>query len=182
MKTTLKDDILSQLALKQGRGEHVDRRLFTSIRDSEALYLFTIFDEDSFLSLIWQEIDATRLLTPGGQPRTMKEVGSRLQIWQGFSRLAGELDLPRTQHNPAWFERCVQIDTSFDYNRFGWISVVHPNDSERRQSPRGSFYIYDGVHRALVLAKRLLSQETEFQSIAAFLLSQGRHSGSAAVN
>lgn len=170
MEKTDKDQILNELTLKQGRGEHVDSRLLASVRDSQALYLFRLYDEDSFLSLIWQEIDSTRLLTPRGQPRTLKEIGLRLRAWRGFSELASALGLPRTEHRPEWFDRCVHIDTGFDYARFGWISVVHPTDSERRQSPSGSFYIYDGVHRAVVLAKRLLAQESEFQPLTALLI------------
>lgn len=170
MQTTDKGDILSQLALNEKCGEHVSRRLFTAIRDSQAVYVFPLNDEESFLSLIWQEIDATRLLTPADEPRTLKEIGSRMQAWHGFSQLASALDLPKNQHDPAWFERCIPIDTAFDYTRFGWISVAHPTDGERRQSPRGSFYIYDGVHRALVLAKRLFAQETDFQPLTALLI------------
>lgn len=170
MQAANKDDILNQMASKQSRGEHVDRRLFPAIRDSQSLYLLRLSDEESFLSLIWQEHDATRLLTPRGQPRTLKDVRSRLQNWCGFVQLASALGLPSSQHNPAWFNKCVEIEAAFDYSRFGWIAVAHPTDGERRQSPGGSFYIFDGVHRTLVLAKRLLSRELDFQPLTALLI------------
>jgi hypothetical protein len=164
-----KDHILHQLESKQGCGEHVDDRLFAAVRGSQALYLLRMDDEESLLSLVWQERDDTRLLTPREQPRTLKDVCHRLQ-GRGFGQLASPLGLPTDQHNPAWFRKCAEIDAAFDYSRFGWISVVPPTDNERTQSPRGSFYIYDGVHRSLVLASRLLGREIDFQPIAALLI------------
>jgi hypothetical protein len=170
MEKVKKDEVLGELASKQGRGDHVDSRLIASIREAESLYLFCLHDEDSFLSIIWQEINSTRLLTPKGQPRTLKEIGDRLRAWHGFPHLASALDLPSTEHCPSWFDRCIQIDKAFDYDHFGWISVVHPTDGERNQSPGGSFYIYDGAHRAVVLAKRLIAKESIFQPVTALLI------------
>jgi hypothetical protein len=165
-----KQDALAQLALKTNAGEHVDNRLFVAIRNSQALYQLQFKDRDSFLSLIWQESDPSRLLTPKGQPRTLKEVGLRLRGWRDFSELAGDLNMPRSEHHPEWFERCARIDSAFDYSRFGCLALVHPTDGERKQTPCGSFYIYDGVHRTLVLTKQLLAGESEFQPLGALLI------------
>jgi hypothetical protein len=148
MQRTKKNEVLEELATKQGHGDHVDSRLIASIRNSQCLYLFRLRDEESFLSLIWQEIDSTRLLTPRGQPRTLKEIGNRLRARHDFPQLASPLDLPSTEHCPSWFERCIQIDAAFDYDRFGWISVVHPTDGERGQSPDGSFACCSGRPRS----------------------------------
>ena len=47
----------------------------------------------------------------------------------------------------------------------GFISVVPANDKEREQTPSGSFYIYDGMHKSLVLAVKLLQKEIDYQKI-----------------
>jgi len=73
-------------------------------------------DEQSFLSLIWQEIDATRLLTPRGQPRTVGDVAGRMleHSWT-FSSLSQSVGLPPTQHLPSAFESFERINSVFDF-------------------------------------------------------------------
>jgi hypothetical protein len=156
---------------RQQGGHHVDSRLLKEIEREGWLYLFPVEDEATFLSLNWQESDPARLLTPNGQPRTLRDVAERL-IGAGytFESLTKSLGLPRTQHHTEWFEPCVRIDAAFDFNQFGWVAVVATNDGERRQSPCGTFYLFDGMHKTLVLAKRLLKKESEFQAIEALYL------------
>jgi hypothetical protein len=109
----------------------------------------------------WQESDPVRLLTQNCQSRTLRDVAQHL-IGGAFTfeSLTHSLGLPSSQHDPQWFETCLQIDRAFDFNRFGWLAVVAANDHERRQSPLGTFYLFGGVHKTLVLAKRLLQRET----------------------
>jgi hypothetical protein len=170
MEAIAKDEALRRFASTRRSGEHVDERLFGAIRGSQALYKISLSDAESFHSLIWQERAETRLLTPRGQPRTMRDISCRLRHFGGLTNLASTLDVPQNQHNPEWFRTCVLIDKAFDFSRFGWISIAQPTDGERHQSPAGSFYIYDGVHRTLVLAKRLLTGETDFKPISALLI------------
>lgn len=170
MKAIGKQEVLDLLASRQKSGDHIDSRLFEAIPLSQRLYLFELRDEESFFSLIWQARKGTRLLTPKGESRTLNEVAARMLTWQSFPRLASDLGLPEMEHCPSWFDRCVLVDSAFDYDRFGWISVVHPNDAERRESPSGSFYIYDGVHRSLVLAKRLRGRESQFKGVTLLLI------------
>ena len=156
---------------RQQRGLHVDSRLLKEIERPGQLYLVRLEDEATFFSLIWQESDPARLLTPNDQSRTLHDVANRL-IHSGytFESLTKSLGLPLNQHHPEWFERCVPIDGAFDFNQFGWIAVEAANDGERKQSPCGSFYIFDGMHKTLVLAKRLMKKETVFQPIDALYL------------
>ncbi|MBA2227508.1 hypothetical protein [Thermogemmata fonticola] len=67
------------LAERQHAGYRVNERLLTEVNRPEGeLFLIQLEDEDSFLSLIWQESDPTRLLTPPGQPRTLRDVARRM--------------------------------------------------------------------------------------------------------
>jgi (2Fe-2S) ferredoxin len=158
------------------RGHHVDTRLQDTIGKPGNQFLLRLEDEESFLSLIWHEIDSARLLTPKGQPRTLGDVADRLlRDHYTFTSLTRSLGLPSHQHYPDWFKRCLQIDGEFDFRHFGWVAVVAANDAERQQSPLGTFYIYDGAHKALVLAKRLLKKETVYQPIEALYLVPRRH-------
>ncbi len=101
---------------------------------------------------------------------TAELTGTLLGSIIGYTLGSVRLGLPREQHHPEWFEKCIAIDEAFDYSRFGFLALAHATESERKQSPRGTFYIYDGVHRTLVLAKRLLSRETNFQLLTALLI------------
>ncbi|MBI3153583.1 MAG: hypothetical protein HYZ21_15725 [Chloroflexi bacterium] len=171
MQRIEKEAAIAALANRQSLGLHVDSRLLEKIKSDCSLYLLQLKDEKSFLSLIWQEIDATRILTPTKEPRTLFDVATRL-IKSGytFEGLNKDLGLGRNQHQPEWFSSCITIDAEFDFTQFGWIALVAATDNERTQSPNGSFYIFDGVHKTLVLAKRLLTEETTFQPIEALFL------------
>lgn len=150
---------------------NVDSRLLKAIHDEGEMYFITLEDQQTFFSLIWQEIDASRLLTPFGVPRTLNDVLSRFNSeGHSFESLSNSLDLPRTHHKPEWFKDCVKIDQEFDINKFGWLTVVSANDAERNSTPKGTFYIYDGNHRALILAKRILAGETKYQPIECLYL------------
>jgi len=150
----------------------VDKRLIDQVKTLEMVFLLiTLEDEESFLSLIWHEIDASRLLTPPGGSRTLKDIAQRMTDRSlTFGRLATDLGLPKSQHDPAWFKKCVSIDTRFDYGLFGWTIVVSATDHEQEQSPYGTFYIHDGCHKALVLSKRLICNEISFRPVEALLL------------
>lgn len=118
-----------------------------------------------FLSLIWHEIDASRLLTPKNESRTVRDVADRM-IEKGytFQSLSRNLCLPDDQHDPKWFRECCAIDRHFDYNRFGTICLVIANSNEKNNAPASAkFYIYDGCHRSLVLGKRLLTGESKYE-------------------
>ena len=70
-----KTEVLHVLEERQKRiGIHIDPRVFTAVDASVALFLLTLADEDSFLSLVWQQIDGVRLLAPHGQSRTLRDV------------------------------------------------------------------------------------------------------------
>jgi hypothetical protein len=112
-----------------------------------------------------------RELAPHGEPRTLRDVARRLrQRGYTFVALSGDLGLSREEHDPAFFETCALIDRCFHYRRFGWVAVVAANDEERARSPLGSFYIFDGAHKSLVLAKRLVAGETTYRPVEALLL------------
>ena len=160
--------------LDRGGGHHVDDRLIRAVRAPGDLFLFTLEDEEAFLSLIWQESDFTRLLTPG-QPRTLADVAGRMiaNSWT-FSSLCRPMGLPLTYHDPASFESFTALDAAFDLSKFDFIAVTPANDFEKRQSPRGTYYIYDGVHRALVLAHRVMSGQSTYRPVEALLLTPRR--------
>ena len=172
MKQISREKLLQDIENMRRAGNSVDKRLLDRVSASESnFYSLVLEDEESFLSMIWHELDATRLLTPCDKPRTLKHVLQRMiEKSLTFDALAKNLGLPKHQHNPDWFKTCVSIDTQFNYDRFGWITIVPATDHEHKQSPCGTFYIYDGCHKTLVLGKWLLCDEIKFQPINAVLL------------
>jgi hypothetical protein len=168
-------EMLARLDVRSARNHHVDDRMIQAVKVEGSLFLFTLDDEQWFLSLIWQEIDPTRLLTPRGLPRTLADVANRMieQSWT-FASLSRPMGLPSTQHLPAAFESYNKLDSAFDFAEFDFIAVMAANDSERRQSPDGTFYIYDGVHRTLVLAHRILTKQSLYQPVEILFITPRR--------
>jgi hypothetical protein len=150
---------------------HVDDRVFDSIKNGNNFYLFEITDKATFMSLIWQEVGVSRILTPEGKSRTLADVAKRMSDFgYSFHDLSNESKKYQDEYDPSWFNTCRKIDEEFDFNKFVWLVLVLPNESEKKQSPDGTFYIHDGVHRSLVLAKKLFYGETKYQKIKALLI------------
>jgi len=171
MQHILKETALQELDDRQSAGNHVNSRLFTAIEKARSLYTFPLRDKTSFLSLIWHARDDSRLLTPEGLPRTLRDVAERMTVnnW-AFDKLSSNLGFPADQHKPEWFKKCLPINENFDYALFGRIALVQANNDERKGSPSGSFYIYDGTLKSLVLSKLLLVNELEFKPVEALLI------------
>ncbi len=77
-------------------------------------------------------------------------------------------------HNPEWFQPCLSIDTNFNPQWFELVAVTPATGGELRESPGGSFYIYDGAHKTLVLAHRLLTERTRYTPVELLLLTPRR--------
>ena len=117
--------------------------------------------KNEFLSLIWHEINDSRVLTPENESRTVLDVAQRMEegnhTFESLSRYPSE---PINQHDPCWFCRCVKIYNKFTYNKFGAMWLVKAKKTEKHKAPPSAkYYIYDGCHRSLVLGKRLLEGE-----------------------
>lgn len=139
------------------------------------LYKIELCSEKELISLIWHEIDATRLLTPDGKPRTIADVVDRMigtEEYNTFEKLTQNLKLPSNEHCPEWFEPCVDIYNNFNANKFRkpriWFRPA--TCAERDQSPSGTYYIFDGSHRTLAFAKLLRDNKGEYQPIQAILI------------
>jgi hypothetical protein len=170
MKQITNQTAIQMCEKRVAAGHHVDSRLQCAVKIGE-IFLLTIADSDSFLSLIWQVHSDSRFLTPEGGSRTLKDVATRfIQKDYSFSRLASNPPLDQGCHNPTWFEKCVPIAESFSYEHFSYIAITPANDHERRESPNGTFYIFDGIHKTLVLSTLLLKGKVTFQALTAMLL------------
>ena len=157
----------SILEKHQASGLHVDCRLWEEINAPGEMFLCTLGTKEEFLILVWQAIPQTYPLAPIGMPRTLRDCAERLSIYGwDFRHLI--------QEGFDWFGPCVSIDNGFDYGEMGLIALTLLNESERRETPAGSYYIYDGAHKSIVLAKRLLRGETEYQPVQILLLTPRR--------
>jgi hypothetical protein len=130
---------------------------------------FETDDEEAFLDLAWIEIDATRLLTSGGGPRTLRAVATRiLSDFGTFDRLIGSS--PQPGLDPGWFASCARIENEgFDWDRWTKPWLVPACPSEQRSSPRTEYYIWEGVHSCLALAVGLVSERIEWRPLTAVL-------------
>ena len=162
-----KDEVLDRLKRMEDAGFNVDDRLFREVKKPGQMFLFSLPDTNAFFHLLWQSIDETRCLAPLGQSRTLFDCASRLAAWGWrFDNL--------TKGGHSWFGKCVEIDSCFDYSKFGWLALTICNSAEREGSPTGTYYIYDGVHKSIVLAKKLLNSEIGYTPLEALLLTPRR--------
>ncbi len=150
---------------------HVDPRADRAVQGAEVIYHVRFQDAERFLALIWPEVEGSRILTPPDEPRTLSDVAHYMiyNSWT-FEDLSEGLGLPLKEHDPELFGKSRYLDENFDYEKFGLLILSPSTEEEREQSPDGSFYIYDGFHRSLVLAKRLLMEEVPYQQVAAILV------------
>src|SRR5713226_3379394 len=151
----------------QAVGFHVDDRVLREIDQPGEMFLGNLATREEFLRLVWQSTDATRPLTPVGEARTLFDCASRL------SKFGREFQ-PLVQAGFEWFRRCVDIDAAFDYGKVGLVALTPLNEQEKRETLAGNYYIYDGVHKSIVLAKRLLRGETEYEPVQVLLLTPRR--------
>ena len=151
----------------EASGLHVDGRLWREVDQPGEMFLGELATREEFLRLVWQSIPDTRPLTPVGEPRTLSDCANRLSIfgWE-FQTLV--------QAGFEWFRRCVDIDAAFDYGKVGLVALTPLNEQEKRETLAGNYYIYDGVHKSIVLAKRLLRGETEYEPVQFLLLTPRR--------
>src|SRR5207248_2670331 len=113
------------------------------------MFLDILAAREEFLSLVWQSSGATRLLTPVGESRTLFDCARRLSTFEWEFK-------PLVQAGFEWFRPCINIDKTFDYGKVGLVTLTPLIESERHETTAGNYYIYDGVHKSMVLAKRLL--------------------------
>ncbi len=84
-------------------------------------------------------------------------------------RARGADGLPDS-HDPAFFAKFPYLDENFDYGRFGLLGLGTLLDKDQKFSPAANFYIYDGIRRTLVLARRLLTGQTRYEPVPALLV------------
>ena len=122
-------------------------------------------DKYRFLSII--SLDSEKLtgfLTHGHDLRTIPDVSQRMvDGGHTFKSLVKSHDL-------EWYKECHKIESDgFDYAKFGTIWLREANYQERTKSPPGKYHIEHGVHRSLVLGKRLVEGK-EYKPIRAILI------------
>jgi len=168
MRSTSPAEVRSILERHKDAGFHVDSRLLEELERPGKLFVGVLSTSTELFRLVWQSIEAARPLVPVDEPRTLLDCATRLEPFGwSFEALVGQ--------GYPWFEKCVRIDQSFDYSKLGCIAVTPLVEAEGNGNPRGSYYIYDGVHKSIVLAKRLLQRELEFRPVEVLLLTPRRH-------
>lgn len=170
MKKISKEYAEEKLLQREKNGRRVDPRLKGEVKTGD-LFLITLDDAETFLSLIWHARSDSRLLTPTGQSRTLRDVAKRvIDNGYDFAKLSSVLEFKTDGHKPEWFRECKDIYDAFDINKFDWIALTPPTNDELKESPNGIFYIYDGCHKSLVLAVRLLEGKEDFKPLECLLL------------
>lgn len=167
MKEISRQEATNLLCRHRAAGFHLDDRVFREVERPGRLFLFSLESADELFRLVWQSTEEVRALAPVGSSRTVGDCAARLA---GF-RWRFE-DLVDAGHQ--WFRRCLDIDRDFRHASFGYIAVTPVNEHEKRETPAGTHYIFDGVHKTIVLAKKLLRQEVDYVPVGAVLFTPRR--------
>jgi hypothetical protein len=161
-------EVLLNLEAHRASGLPVSDRLIAEVQRPGQIFVMMLTRVEEFFQLVWQSSRETTPLAPPRHPRTLHNCASRLsQFGWEFDRLV--------EHGHSWFSTCAGIDKAFDYSKFGFIAVTPLTSSERHETPEGSYYIYDGVHRSIVLAKKLLREEIAYSPVQTILLEPRRN-------
>lgn len=150
---------------------HLHRKVEDHLGHAREIFEVQLLDSERYLALVWPDRDGSRLLTPADRPRTLGDVAKRILLndWT-FELLSEDMGRPVEEHDPVRFTKARYIDGNFDYDRFDTLILAPLTAEEKAQSPEGNFYIYDGKHRALVLAKRLAADEETYKKVPALLM------------
>src|SRR5450759_3084307 len=127
--------VRSILDRHEASGFHVDDHLRGEVDKPGEMFLDTLATREEFLRLVWQSSDATRLLTPAGEPRTLLDCASRLSAF-------GWEFQPLVVVCFGLFRPCLDIDKAFDYGKIGLVALTPLIEPERHETPTGNYYIY----------------------------------------
>ena len=162
--------VLDELNKKVEQGHRVDSRIYRLLYEQNPVYATVIETQEEFLKLIFHEGCPSRLLTPAEQPRSLEDVVNRMENMNlTFETLTHDLSHDRYYHHPEWFSQCVQINSAFTYDYFSPIFLTDSTDLELFQTPGSPFHIYDGTHRSLVLAWKIIKEGFQYERIRAYL-------------
>ena len=158
--------IEAEIAERKSNQLHIDSRLCETLRlpnkkSPAKLILFN--DASEFLRLLFHLNDGSRILTPPGKARRLQDCAKRM--------IEGKLSFEGlSKTHPGYFEKCLPIYENFDYDSFHSVFLLDLcGDDERNGSMNANFSIYDGTHKTLVLAYKLLAEELTFRPVRAFL-------------
>ena len=124
---------------------------------ADAVYKPVCLNEAEFRNLVFMGTnnyvwllnnDLVKKLTPNGESRRLQDVVERIVTEYPhdspiaiFKHLSGD---------EPWFDGCFIMSARFDYHLLGELKIRSLNTEEKNDSPKGSFYLEDGNHRALV--------------------------------
>ena len=137
----------------------------------------TSLSQAEFLSLQLRDQGSSKCLTPAGASHALSDVVKLMKHngWT-FSSLASEdLDTNQVPRNPEWFMSCAEIYADFDMSKLGDLAV-HPRKGFKKIAVQDGKYIpsyheiYEGQHRALVFAQKLLDGEVEWSELSILYL------------
>ena len=144
----------------------------------------TIASAEQFLSLMIRDQSVSRRLTPAGSNHEQHQLRSVIHRmnehgWT-FKSLAHGEEL--SQDGPGWFSKFNAL-ADFNQEQMGLLAI-HPRtglkgiDGEygEERTP-ASHEIYEGQHRALTLAWKMIIEDEPFRELRAIYLWPDRHTG-----
>ncbi len=164
--------IIKEVAERRSKGFHIDDRIVKTIElpDRSPVSQVSLKSKDDFLRLQYHDNDASWIFIPSGFPRTLKDcVEGMLDKKLTPQKLAHDFGPPEAHR--AWFADKLSIYTNFDYNSFYSLFLLNFSGADRRTSAEANYIIFDGQHRSLFLAYKLMEEHVEFSPINAYLFS-----------
>jgi hypothetical protein len=121
---TAHKEALEFVKIHQSRGFHVNNSIIEYLQSGSPVEKMFIENPDEFLNLQFHAIDESRLLTPHGEPRTLRRVVERMREMKWPFEILKETipDMSHSLHHPEWFRTCSNIEQNgFSYENFGAV-------------------------------------------------------------
>jgi len=143
-------------------------------RENGTALVGTIENSRFFLSLEWLRQDGSRILTPSESPNNLRAVAERAKGLT-LDYLCTGHGWGMKHHDPAWFQPCREIYEKFNYECFTVLAITPPPGHTDLNSGR-PLAIFEGQHRTLALALRLLEDADFYKPVRTLILLPGRDS------
>ncbi len=166
----LKAELSNKLNELNNSGLHVNNKVIKAIKNAINIKKIML-SEDEFFNLVWIQINGVRILSEKNKPRTLKDIVNKMNKNNyDFQFLASNQIFDQINHDLSWFEKCNNIYANFNFNKFKYLFLYSLNENERSSSPNGSYYLFDGNHKSLVYAKKIIDGDLKYKEIKAYMI------------
>ncbi|MDA1353817.1 MAG: hypothetical protein O3A01_05020 [bacterium] len=176
MKAISKDNVLKQLHHTHNNNQNVDQSILSTCLDSDYFYTIILEDLASIHALM---LPFTTTFDWLFTAKERKKKHSAIEIAKTLIEKGHTFNSILESHtisakDKQWFNACTTIYDQFDMARLSWPIIIPINNQERSKFPHATFRLYNGFHRLIVYAYKVLKNEIPEAPIECLLVGPRR--------